>query len=152
MAGLLIRWMVLTVAVWAACLVPGITYDDTWSLIIAALFLGVLNALVKPLLILVALPVVVVTLGLFLFVINALLVWFLPNIVPGFHVAGFWPAMGGSLIISLVTMFLGKGVVRRRAQATPHASHGDTGRVGYSAPPPGRGPIIDVEPIEEKKV
>lgn len=150
--GLLVRWMILTVAVWAACLVPGIRYDDVWSLAIAALFLGILNALVKPLLILVALPMVLVTLGLFLFVINALLVWFLPNIVPGFHVAGFWSAMGGSLIISLVTMFLGKGVVRRRARTRANRGFADAGTTGAGAPPPGRGPIIDVEPIEEKKV
>lgn len=155
MAGLLIRWIVLTVAVWAACLMPGIRYDDWQSLVIAALFLGILNALVKPILILVALPVVVISLGLFLFVINALLVWFIPKIVPGFHVAGFWSAMGGSLIISLVTILLGKRVARPRVQ-TPRQDGESVGsgfdRSGYSAPPPGRGPIIDVEPIEEKKL
>ena len=155
MTGLLMRWMILTVAVWASCLIPGIHTSDWQSLVIAALFLGILNALVKPLLILVALPAVVLTLGLFLFVINAGLVWFLPKIVPGFHVAGFWPAMGGSLIISLVTVFLGKGVVRNRGRPPrPAARRTAVGedRAGPSTPPPGWGPIIDVEPIEEKKI
>ena len=155
MAGVLIRWIILTVAVWAACLIPGIHYDDLQSLVIAALFLGILNALVKPILILVALPVVVLSLGLFLFVINALLVWFIPKIVPGFHVDGFWSAVGGSLIISLVTVFLGKGVARRPVRTGgqgPAGTASGIDRTGYSAPPPGRGPIIDVEPIEEKNI
>jgi putative membrane protein len=159
MTGLLIRWLVLTVAVWASSLMPGIWYDDFSSIVIAALFLGILNALVKPILILVALPMVVISLGLFLFVINALLVWVLGadplHLVPGFHVAGFWPAMGGSLIISLVTVFLGKRVARPRVQTS--RQNGESvasgfGRTGHSAPPPGRGPIIDVEPIEEKEI
>lgn len=156
MRGLLFRWLVLTVAVWAACLLPGIGYDDLWSLMIAALFLGILNALVKPILILVTLPVVLVSLGLFLFVINALLVWFIPKVVPGFHVDGFWSAMGGSLIISLVTVFLDRGSGRRRVRTVRYgagsAPSDDARRTGSAAPPPGRGPIIDVEPIEEKKV
>ena len=159
MAGLLIRWIVLTVAVWASCLMPGIWYDDFSSLVIAALFLGILNALVKPILILVALPIVVISLGLFLFVINALLVWVLGanplHLVPGFHVAGFWSAMGGSLIISLVTILLGKRVARPRVQMPRQEGESVASgydRAGYSAPPPGRGPIIDVEPIEEKKL
>jgi putative membrane protein len=137
----LLRWCVLTVAVWAAAgIVPGVSYDDWQSLLIASLVLGILNAFVKPLLQVVAIPVIVVSFGFFLLVINALLLKFTAWLVPGFHVTGFWPAVGGSLVISLISMLLGYPRHGRRIVVNSSEPF-DPGRRG---PPPGKGPIIDV--------
>ncbi len=106
---MLIRWLLLTLSVWvAAVLIPGIDYGDSWkALLIAALVLGILNTLIKPVLLLLSLPFIVVTLGLFLLVINALLLMLTAALVPDFNVDGFWSALFGSIIISLVSLFLG---------------------------------------------
>ena len=141
MQRILLRWLVLTVAVWiAAVVVPGIGYDGWPSLLLAALVLGILNAFVKPVLQVLSLPFVVLTFGLFLLVINALLLRSTAWLVPGFHVRALWPAMGGSLVISIVSMFLGypgprKPVVIGRTETLFSTSR---------RPPPGKGPIIDV--------
>ena len=137
--ALLGRWLTLTVAVWlAAVIVPGVGYADWPSLLAAALVLGLLNSLVKPVLLVVSLPFVILTFGLFVLFINALLLLLAAKLVPGFHVAGFWSAMGAALIVSLVSLLFG---VRR----TPRASAGGfQGRAGRRMPPPGKGPIIDV--------
>lgn len=143
--GLLTRWILMAVAVWvAASLVPGTRYDDWSSLLAAALILGILNALVKPVLIAVALPLVLVTLGFMLLIINAFLLMLTARLVPGFHVDGFWPAMGASLIISLVSMILGNS--RSRGKRRPGAPAGETYAepARTRTPPPGKGPIIDV--------
>ena len=143
MIAIFIRWFVLVVAVWASAnIVHGITYDDLQALLIAALVLSVLNSFVKPLLLLIAMPFVVLTLGLFLFVINALLLWLTSRMVAGFHVAGFWPAVGASLIISVISMFLGQ-TGRRAGTARRPMEYVATDRDGRR-PPPGKGPIIDV--------
>lgn len=142
---LAIRWMLMAVAVWASTVVPGVGCDDGRSLLAAALILGILNALVKPGLVALTLPLVVVTLGLALLLINTLLLLLTARLVPGFHVAGFWPAMGASLIISLVSMLLGNSRFGRRP---PRRSpgRGGTGQEPSRTrtPPPGKGPIIDV--------
>jgi putative membrane protein len=107
------RWLVLVIAVWAATCIPwfGITYEGWQSIVIAALFLALVNTFVRPILVLVSLPFVVLTLGLFLWVINAgllyLVSWLLGS---AFHVPSFWSAMGASLVISLVSMLLGANV------------------------------------------
>jgi putative membrane protein len=75
------------------------------ALIVAAV-LGLLNAVVRPILILLTLPVTLLTLGLFIFVINALLLWFVSSFVAGFHVDGFWAAMWGAIVYSLITFIL----------------------------------------------
>lgn len=135
----LVRWMILTLAVWvAASVVPGIDYDKTSSLLIAALVLGILNSFVKPLLSLLSLPLIILTLGLFLPVLNALVLALVAWMVPGFRVAGFWSAMGGSIVISLVGLFIGYRGSRRVVVTRPE-------QPSYrSGPPPGQGPIIDV--------
>ena len=134
--------MVLALAVWAAtAIVPGIRYDDGTSLLAAALVLGVLNAFVKPILNILSLPFVVLTLGLFLLVINAVLLLLAAWLVPGFHVAGFWSAAGGSLVISIVSFFLGSSDRRDSSIVVRRA---DTVSQIPRRPPPGRGPIIDV--------
>ena len=140
MTGLL-RWVVLTVAVWAAAgIVPGVSYADPQSLLIAALVLGLLNVFVKPLLQLLSLPFIVASFGFFLLVINALLLKLTAWLVPGFHVAGFWPAVGGSLVISLMSFLLGYPRHRRKIVV----DRDDPFAAPQRCPPPGKGPIIDV--------
>jgi len=108
MLGTPVRWLILTLAVWtAACIVPGITYDHWQSLLIAALVLGILNVFVKPIILLISLPLIFVTFGFFLVLINALLLKATAWLVPGLHIASFWSALGGSLVISIVSLFFG---------------------------------------------
>lgn len=144
---MLFRWLVLTVAVWVAAAIfyPSVRYDRTQDLLIAALVLGILNTLVRPILRLLSLPFIIVTFGLFLIVINALLLRLTGRLVPGFHVDGFWPAVGGSLVISLISLVLGYS----RRRDPPSRSHGGwRGPFRHArtrhGPPPGKGPIIDV--------
>jgi putative membrane protein len=137
----LIRWFVMAVAVWiAAAIVPGISYEDWQSLAIAAVVLGMLNAFVKPVLGLLSLPLIVLTMGLFLPVLNALMLMLTAWLVHGFHVGGFWSAVAGSIVISLVSLFLGYSGQRRR-MVVEQAGFPHHERRG---PPPGSGPIIDV--------
>ena len=139
MKHVVVRWLILTLAVWVATyIVPGLGYENWKSLVIAALVLGVLNAFVKPILQMLAIPFIILTLGFFLLVINALLLRLTGWLVPGFHVAGFWPAVGGSLVISIVSFFLGYSG-HRRIEVRRHGGPSSDAR-----PPPGRGPIIDV--------
>jgi putative membrane protein len=86
--------------------VNGILVDDFWTAILVAFVLGILNAIVKPILQLISIPLIILTLGLFLVVINAVLLILCSEIVPHFTVDGFWPAVWGSLIISIVSYFL----------------------------------------------
>lgn len=144
LVGVGLRWIVLAMAVWAATnIVRGVSSDDWPSLLVAALVLGVLNSLVKPVLVALALPFVVFTFGLFLLFINAFLLMLTSKLVPGFHVAGFWPAMGASLLISVLSLLLGvppnfRRQRRRTVVVEPSRRHDDR------PPPPGKGPIIDV--------
>lgn len=86
----------------AAYLVPGIEVTSIYIAVIAAIILGVLNAVVRPILWVLTLPVTIVTLGLFSFVINAALFWFAASFIEGFSVSGFIPALVGSIIVSIV--------------------------------------------------
>ncbi len=141
--GFLFRWAVLTLSVWASTYVVRGVSCDTWqSLLVAALVLGVLNTLVRPLLVFISLPVVILSLGLFLVIINALLLMLTAKLVEGFHVSGFWPAVGASLIVSVVGMLLGSDRPKRGMTATFDRSGVRRMRGG---PPPGKGPIIDVQ-------
>ena len=107
MKGLLIRWLFLTVAILvAAHLIQGFEVKGFWSAFLAAAILGVLNALFRPVLIILTLPINILTLGLFTFVINAVLIMMVSGVVGGFEVHGFWSALLGSLIISLVSWLL----------------------------------------------
>ena len=104
-AAFLQRWLVTTVAVLIAdLLVPGIRYDVPSSLFLASLLLGLLNAFVRPILVMISLPLVVLTLGLGLLIINALLLLLVDALVPGFQVDGFGNALLGALIISLTSL------------------------------------------------
>ncbi|MBO4716171.1 MAG: phage holin family protein [Verrucomicrobia bacterium] len=100
-----ITWTVNTLAVLvAAWIVPGITYGHSYvTLVLAALALGILNTLLRPLLVLLAFPLLVVTAGLFYFFINAFLLLIVGTFIPNFHVANFGSALLGALVISFVT-------------------------------------------------
>lgn len=107
MNGLLIRWLILTVSILiCAYLINGIYVAGFFSAFVAAAFLGVLNALLRPFLLLLTLPINIVTLGLFTFVINAVLLMMVSGVVTGLEIRGFWSALGGALIISLISWVL----------------------------------------------
>ena len=105
MLNLIARWILNAAALLlVAYLYPGVTVESFFAAMIAALVLGLVNAHVRPLLILLTRPVTVLTLGLFLFVLNALLFWFVAEIVQGFRVTGFMAALIGSVLYSLITL------------------------------------------------
>jgi putative membrane protein len=105
MLSLLARWVVNAAALLlVAYLYPGVAVASFMAAMIAALVLGLVNALVRPILVIVTLPVTILTLGLFLFVINALLFWLVAEIVQGFQVTGFVGALVGSLLYSVITL------------------------------------------------
>ena len=145
--GILFRWFILTIAIWAATRIEsGVHFDKLQDLLVASLVLGVLNVFVKPLLRLISLPFIILSFGFFLLVINGLLLVLTSKLVHGFHVDGFWPAVWASLVISLVSFLLGFSNRRRRPRPRiiinqpppfdpPPSPQG---------PPPGKGPIIDV--------
>jgi putative membrane protein len=89
-----------------AYVLPGIVVASFGSAMLAALVLGLINMLVKPVLILLTLPITVVTLGLFLLVLNALMFWMAGSMLKGFQVNGFWWAVGGAILYSLISGFL----------------------------------------------
>ena len=102
---LLVVWLVNTVALLGvAYLMPSVRVDSFTTALIAAAVLGLANAIVRPILVLLTLPVTLVTLGLFLFVLNALLFWLVAEIVGGFRVTGFVAALVGSILYSLITL------------------------------------------------
>ena len=104
----LLHWAITALALWAASfLFRGIRFDSTGALAIAALLLGFANAVVKPLLIVLTLPLTLLTFGLFLLVINALMILLVSALVRGFRVSGFWTALFASIFISLLSIAIG---------------------------------------------
>ena len=104
---LLLVWILNAVALLVvAYILPGIAVASFWSAMWAALVLGLINMLVKPLFVLLTLPITIVTVGLFLLVINALMFWLAGSLFKGFRVDGFWWAVGGALLYSLISSFL----------------------------------------------
>jgi putative membrane protein len=104
MVGFLLRAAITALGLWVASeLLSGITFDAPSKLILAAIVLGVVNAVVRPLAFILTLPITVVTLGLFLLVLNAGMVGLVAWLVPGFEVSGFWTAVGAAVIVSLVS-------------------------------------------------
>lgn len=105
MAGIVIRWIISALGVlFISYLFDGIQVDGVGWAFITALFLGVFNALIRPVLLILTLPINVLTLGLFTLVINGLMLWLTGSLLAGFSVNGFWPAVGGALILSLISM------------------------------------------------
>lgn len=111
----LIRVLITGIAVFLAItIVPGLEADSLAAGIAAVLVLTFLNVILRPILFLLALPLIVFTLGLFLVVLNALLLELTAFLVKGFTVSGFWPSVGGALIISLVTTILNSWIIDRQ--------------------------------------
>ena len=108
MFAFVIRWLVTAVSVvCAAALIPGISYSDSFGVLLgASLLLGIINAIVRPVLMLLSLPFIIITMGLFIFVVNALLLMLVGSLIPGFVVDGFWNAFFGAIIVSLVSWIL----------------------------------------------
>ena len=107
MTNLLIAWLVNTVSLIAvAYLMPSIKVDTFVTALIAALVLGLVNAIIRPVLVLLTLPVTLLTLGLFIFVINGLLFWAVGSFVKGFVVDGFWAGFLGAIVYSLISWLL----------------------------------------------
>ena len=101
------RWAVTTIAVMvASSVISGIHYDTVAALIGASLLLGILNAFVRPFLLILTAPLILITLGLFIFVLNGLLLLLVHNVVVGFHVDSFWSAFWGAIVISFVSWIL----------------------------------------------
>jgi putative membrane protein len=108
MLRLLLHWIVNAGALLlVAYLYPGVQVKDFVVALVAALVLGLVNAIIRPILVILTLPVTLLTLGLFLFVINALLFWLVAELVSGFAVTGFWAALIGSILYSIITLITG---------------------------------------------
>jgi len=107
----LVHWAITGVSLWVAShLFRGLKFDGTGALVVSALLLGLANAVVKPLLIVLTLPLTLVTFGLFLLVINALMILLVAALVKGFRVSGFWTALFASIFISLLSIVIGSFV------------------------------------------
>jgi putative membrane protein len=106
MSGLLIRWLISAVSLLiVSYLVPGIEVQGFFYALLAAVFLGVLNAVVRPIIIILTLPLTIFTLGLFLFVVNGIMLMLVSAVIKGFSVNGFWAAVGGALVLSIINWF-----------------------------------------------
>ncbi|HZW11795.1 MAG TPA: phage holin family protein [Noviherbaspirillum sp.] len=104
---LLITWLINAASLFVLpYIMSSIRIENFSTALIAALILGLVNVLIKPLLVLLTLPVTLLTLGLFIFIINGLLFWAVASFIGGFHVDGFWSAVGGALLYSLISWAL----------------------------------------------
>ena len=101
---LLLAWIINALSLLALpYLFTSIRVEGFYAAMIVALALGLINTVIRPILILLTLPINILTLGLFTFVINGLLFWFVASFVKGFYVAGFWPAIGGAIVYSFIS-------------------------------------------------
>ena len=104
---LLVTWLINAAALFALpFLMDSVRVDSFGVALLAAVVLGLVNTLVRPVLVFLTFPVTVVTLGLFIFVVNGLMFWMVASFVSGFHVAGFWSAVGGALLYSIISWAL----------------------------------------------
>lgn len=104
MLGFLLRGLIAALGLWlATSWVKGVAVDTPGTLILAGLLLGVVNAIVRPLVLILTLPITLVTLGLFLLVINAAMLGFVALLLPGFHIYGFWPAFWSAIVVALTS-------------------------------------------------
>ena len=116
MTGFILRALIAALGLWAATeMLDGFHIDTAWTLIFAGLLLGVVNAIVRPLALLLSLPALVLTLGLFLLVINAAMLGLVALLLKGFQVGGFWNAVLGALIVSIVS-WIGSWFIGSRAR------------------------------------
>ncbi len=111
MLNFLLTWLVAALSLLlTAYIVPGFEFDNFLTAALAALVLGLVNAIVRPILLILTFPLTLLTLGLFLFVVNALMLWLVGFLTPGFTVAGFLPALLGSIVLTLVSTLLSQFV------------------------------------------
>lgn len=104
MVRLLINWVIITLGILAAAsIIPGVSVKSIKDAFVAAAVLGVLNVLLKPILFFLSIPITIITLGLFLFVINALMFWLAGSLLDNFEVKSFWSALFGSLTVSIIS-------------------------------------------------
>jgi putative membrane protein len=104
MRGFVVRLLITALGLWiAARLLPGIAFVSTRALIVSALVLGFVNALIRPVIFILTLPLTILTLGLFILVVNGISLALVAWLVPGFHVAGLWSATWGAIIVSLTS-------------------------------------------------
>lgn len=104
---ILLRWLISALVILTASyILPGVHVASFTTALAAAVVLGIINAILKPLLLLLTLPITLLTFGLFALVINALLILLADNIVPGFSVDGFWWALLFSIVVSIINAFL----------------------------------------------
>src|SRR5690348_4917040 len=111
---LILTWIINAVAlIVLPYIFTSIKVDDFVTALIVAVVLGLINALIRPILVVLTLPVTILTLGLFIFVINGLLFWAVGSFVPGFHVGGFWSGVFGAIVYSIISWALASLVLRR---------------------------------------
>jgi len=104
MTGFVLRVAIVALGLWLATyLLPGLQFDSGLTLLAAALLLGIVNAIVRPIAIVLTLPLTLLTLGLFLLVVNAAMLGLVAAFLPGFSIAGFWPAFWAAILISIVS-------------------------------------------------
>jgi putative membrane protein len=112
---LLLVWLINAVALFALPYVfPYVKVETFWAALIAALVLGLINTLIRPILVILTLPVTVLTLGLFIFIINGLLFWWVGSFIDGFHVGGFWSGVGGAIVYSIISWALAAIFLHRK--------------------------------------
>ncbi len=147
---LLLRWCVLAVGVTIATnIINGIRCDSRETLLVVVLLLSFLNAILKPLLMLMAMPFIVMTMGLGVVLINALLFSLVGKIVDGFYVDGFWSAIGGAIVVSLTGLIANLMLGGNRPRGPRPPMGGGGWRAPRQAPPEkrvpeGRGDVIDI--------
>lgn len=131
MPGILIRWLTTTAAIVAtAYLLDGIQVSGFFSAVFAAAVLGILNAVLRPIALLLTLPINILSLGLFTFIINALMLKMASGIIPGFGVYGFWTAIFGSLLISVISWLLNSFISEQGTVASINRKHGRNTAMG----------------------
>jgi len=120
------RWLVITAAILlASWLVPGIRVESVWTAVFAAAVLGLINTFIKPVLIILTLPLNILTLGIFTFFLNAFLLQLVAYLIRGFEVKGFLAAFLGALIISVVSWLANQFIVRHKKEKTPDPDYVD---------------------------
>ena len=111
MTGFLLRVAIVALGLWLATyLLPGLHFDSPGYLLAAALLLGIVNAIVRPIAVVLTLPLTLLTLGLFLLVVNAAMLGLVALLLSGFQISGFWTAVGGALIVS-ITSWAASGLI-----------------------------------------
>jgi len=131
MPGILIRWLTTTAAIVAtAYLLDGIQVSGFFSAVFAAAVLGILNAFFRPIALLLTLPINILSLGLFTFIINALMLKMASGLIPGFGVYGFWTAIFGSFLISVISWLLNSFISEQGTVTSINAKHGRKAAMG----------------------